>query len=124
MRKLLFLVALILGVVPAAVMAQDEIESVCLVTDVGRVDDGGFNQFSNEGMERAAEEFDLETTVIETSAPAEFENNINTCIDEGFDVVVTVGYSLADATAAAAADNPDNYFINVDASFAEPLPNL
>jgi basic membrane protein A and related proteins len=124
MRKLLILAAFTLGIVPVTVMAQDEIESVCLVTDVGRVDDGGFNEFSNAGMERAAEEFDLDTTVIETQAASEFTPNINTCIDEGYDVIVTVGYSLADATAAAAADNPDHYFINVDASFAEPLPNL
>ena len=109
------ILVLVVGIVPF-VSAQDfgEIDSVCLVTDIGRLNDGGFNQFSNEGMERAAEEFDLETKAIETQAATDYENNINTCINEGFDAVVTVGFLITDATLQAALDNPDVYFIGVD----------
>jgi basic membrane lipoprotein Med (substrate-binding protein (PBP1-ABC) superfamily) len=126
-RKALFLlVIVVLSVVPfAAISAQEPlIESVCLVTDVGKINDGTFNQFAYEGMTMAVEEFGLETTFIETQAPTDYEANLNTCISEGFDAIVTVGFLLADATAAAAATNPDVYFIGVDQFFAEPLPNL
>jgi basic membrane lipoprotein Med (substrate-binding protein (PBP1-ABC) superfamily) len=105
--------------------AQDPlIESVCLVTDVGRVNDGTFNQFAYEGMERAVEDFDLESTFIETQAPTDYEANINTCVDDGYEAIITVGFLLTDATVAAAAANPDVYFIGIDQFYAEPTDNL
>jgi len=39
--------ALLLGALPAA--AQSEIDNVCLVTDIGRVNDGTFNQYAFAG---------------------------------------------------------------------------
>lgn len=126
-RKLFALTCLaaLVAVMPLTVAsAQDEVESVCLVTDIGRVNDGTFNQFAYEGMVRAAEDFDLDTTFIETTAQTEYQNNINTCLTEEFDVIVTVGFLITDATHAAAAANPDVQFIGVDQFFAEPLPNL
>jgi basic membrane lipoprotein Med (substrate-binding protein (PBP1-ABC) superfamily) len=98
--------------------------TVCLVTDVGRVNDGTFNQYAYEGMMSAVEEFELESTYIETQAQTDYEANINTCVDEGYDAVVTVGFLIADATLAAAEANPDTYFIGVDQFFAEAPDNL
>ncbi|MBE2183574.1 MAG: BMP family ABC transporter substrate-binding protein [Anaerolineae bacterium] len=107
--------ALLVGLAPMALMAQGEaIESVCLVTDLGRVNDGTFNQFAYDGMMAAVEDFDLESTFIETSAQTDYANNIQTCLDEDFDAIVTVGFLIADATLAAAEANPDTYFIGVD----------
>jgi basic membrane protein A len=119
------LIVLLLGSA-AGVLAQDGgIESICLVTDVGRVNDGTFNQFAYEGMLRAAEDFDLETTFIETQAQTDYEANLDTCIQEGYDAIITIGFLINDATAAAAAENPDIYFIGVDQGNPDPeaLPN-
>jgi basic membrane lipoprotein Med (substrate-binding protein (PBP1-ABC) superfamily) len=122
---LLSVLALLVFGVPTLVMAQDPlIESVCLVTDVGRVNDGTFNQFAYEGMEAAVEDFGLDSTFIETQAQTDYETNLNTCIDEGFDAIVMVGFLTNDVTLAAAQANPDVYFIGVDHFYAEPLPNL
>lgn len=112
--KLFALVAVLALVVPMAAAQDELIESVCLVTDVGRVNDGTFNQFAYEGMVAAAEDFDLDSIFIETQMQTDYETNINTCIQEGYDVVVTVGFLIADATLAAAEANPDTYFIGVD----------
>lgn len=118
-------VALLSGVMAPAVMAQEPlIESVCLVTDLGRVNDGTFNQYAHDGSVRATDEFGLEYTYIETQAQTDYEANIQTCLDEEFDAIITVGFLIADATRAAAAANPDTYFIGVDQFFADPLPNL
>lgn len=126
MKKAVLLLAVLALILPfAAVSAQDPlIESVCLVTDVGRVNDGTFNQFAYEGMERAAEDFGLDVTFIETTAQTDYNANIQTCLNDEYDAVVTVGFLIADATREAAAANPDTYFIGVDQFFAEPLPNL
>jgi basic membrane lipoprotein Med (substrate-binding protein (PBP1-ABC) superfamily) len=107
-------VVMVLGVAPA-VLAQDmTVEKVCLVTDVGRVNDGTFNQYAYEGMIRAVEEFDLDSDYIETTASTDYEANIDTCIQGGAQIVITVGFLIADATSAAATANPDVYFIGVD----------
>jgi basic membrane protein A len=120
---LLGLVALLGAAFVAPAAAQDAlIESVCLVTDVGRVNDGTFNQYAYEGMLAAAEDFDLEVTFIETQAQTDYEANLATCIDEGYDAVITVGFLIADATLAAAEANPDVFFIGVDQFVPEGSP--
>ena len=116
MKKLfvfLSLIALVLGLVPL-VAAQDGVETLCLVTDLGRVNDGTFNQFAHEGALEAADEYDLEYKWIETQSETDYGANIQTCIDEGFEVIVTVGFLIADATNGAAEANPDVYFLGVD----------
>lgn len=110
---LLLVVIAVLSIAPAA-MAQDGIETICLITDTGSITDGSFNQNSYEGMLMAADEYDLETTYIETISEVDYEANINSCIEEGFEAIVTVGFLMADATFAAAEANPDIYFIGVD----------
>jgi len=113
----LSLLVLVLGALPAS-FAQD-VETLCLVTDLGRVNDGTFNQFAHEGALAAADEYDLEYKFIETQAETDYAANIQTCIDEGFEIVVTVGFLIADSTYAAAEANPDVYFLGVDQFVAE-----
>lgn len=113
---IIFVILMLVTSIVPTVGAQSNIKNVCLVTDVGRVNDGTFNQFAYEGMLAVAEDFELETDFIETTSAADYEANVQTCIDEGFDVVVTVGFFLNDVTTAAAAANPDVYFVGVDQS--------
>ena len=116
MKKLIVLLGLallLLAMVPLAI-AQDGVETLCLVTDLGRVNDGTFNQFAHEGATAAEDEYDLEYKFIETQAETDYEANIQTCIDEGFEVIVTVGFLIADSTWAAAEANEDVYFLGVD----------
>jgi basic membrane protein A len=123
LATLLTLTLIIVSVAP--VFAQDAaIDSVCLITDVGRVNDGTFNQFAYEGMLRAVDDFGLESTFIETTAQTDYATNINTCVDEGFDAVVTVGFLLTDATLEAAAANPEVYFIGVDQFILDGPANM
>ncbi len=122
---LMLVVAVVAMAFTPALLAQDSlIESVCLVTDVGKVDDGTFNQFAYEGMLAAADDFGLESNVIETTSPTEYNDNIVRCVDSGFDTIITVGFLLQDATLANAEANPDVYFIGVDQGYEAPPANL
>jgi len=126
--KVLLRLTIVLGMLATmgiGMIQAQEPESVCLVTDLGKVNDGTFNQFAFEGMTRAAEEFDLATDFIETQAQTDYAANINTCVEEGFEIIITVGFLLADDTKAAAIANPDKWFIGVDAFFEdEGIANL
>jgi arabinogalactan oligomer/maltooligosaccharide transport system substrate-binding protein len=97
---------------------------VGLVTDVGKVNDGTFNEFAYKGMMQAVEEFGLESAFIETLAPTDYQKNIEQFADEGFDMIVTVGFLITDATVEAAKKYPDIKFAGVDQFIAEDIPNL
>jgi len=97
------------------------------VTDVGRVNDRSFNQSAWDGVQqyaKAAGLGDSDIKYIETQAPTDYADNIQQFIDGGYPVIVTVGFALGEATAAAAKANPDIKFIGVDQFQGDVLPNL
>jgi basic membrane protein A len=87
---------------------------VGVVTDVGQLEDKSFNQSSNEGAKAAAAEAGGTHDVIVTQAIGDYAANIQTFIDNKFDVIVTVGFLIGTDTAKAAKANPDVKFIGVD----------
>ena len=86
----------------------------CLVTDQGGVDDASFNETAWAGMQRAESELGIEISVLESNSEADFEPNIQAFIEQDCDLIVTVGFLLGEATAAAAEANPDQLFAIVD----------
>lgn len=98
--------------------------SIGLVTDTGKVDDKSFNQSAWEGAQEAAEAVGGEADFIETVASADYANNINQFAESGANVIITVGFGMAEATVAAAAEHPEICFIGVDQFQATPLPNV
>ncbi len=94
-----------------------------LVTDVGGVNDASFNQSSWEGLQRAAEEFGVEVNYLESSTDSDYVPNIETFVDEDYDLIISVGYMLADATRQAAEEYPDNKFAIIDDASID-LPNV
>ncbi|MFO7632299.1 MAG: BMP family ABC transporter substrate-binding protein, partial [Caldilinea sp.] len=101
---------------------------VGLVTDVGRVNDRSFNQSAWDGVLQAASSLGLaegdDVKYIETQDSKDYADNIQQFVDAGFNVIVTVGFALGEATIVAANENPDIYFIGVDQFQGDALPNL
>ncbi|MYG93430.1 MAG: BMP family ABC transporter substrate-binding protein [Acidimicrobiia bacterium] len=96
---------------------------VNMVTDIGKIDDGTFNEFAYEGMVAAAECFGIkETGVIETASEADYTANLNTSASENPDVLITVGFLIGTDTLEAANENPDISYIGVD-QFHPEYPN-
>jgi basic membrane protein A len=90
---------------------------VGLVTDVGGVNDKSFNQSAWAGVQKAAEEFGWEAQYIESKQPTDYEKNIDQFATEGYDVIVTVGFMMGDATAIKAEQYPDIKFAIIDNAF-------
>ena len=103
---------------------ESEPIKIGLVTDTGKVDDKSFNQSAWEGAQQAAAALGADVNYIETEESKDYENNINLFVEDGADVIITVGFGLGDATIAAATANPDIDFIGVDQFQNENLPNL
>lgn len=89
---------------------------VGLVTDVGRVNDKGFNQSAFEGMKaaEAAAPTCFETKYVETQSQSDYPSNIAGFTDSGSNVVIGVGFLLGDALGDASKANADIKFISVD----------
>jgi basic membrane protein A len=103
---------------------SDEVFCVGLVTDVGEIDDKSFNQSAWEGVQRAESELGAKVDYIETADAKDYAANIGLFADEGYDVIVTVGFALGQATVEAAGTYPDIHFIGVDQFQAETVDNV
>lgn len=127
MKKLYTLFAVLLVaamLLPACAPAEENCadeETFCvgLVTDVGKINDKSFNQSAWEGVQRAEAELGAKVQYIETADAKDYAKNIATFADEGYDVIVTVGFNLGEATIAAAATYPNVKFVGVDQFQAE-----
>ena len=106
----------------AAPAAPAEKVKIGMVTDVGGVNDKSFNQTSWEGLQALDPEV-FEVNYLESKTDADYQTNINTFVDEGYDLIICVGYMLADATREAAEANPDQLFAIIDDSSID-LPNV
>jgi basic membrane protein A len=92
--------------------------TACQVTDTGGVDDRSFNQTAYAGVQEAADELGFEPDVLESQAESDFAPNIQAFVDQGCDLIVTVGFLLGGATADAATANPDQNFAIVDYDYS------
>src|SRR5918994_1486991 len=84
------------------------------VTDVGQLEDKSFNEGGWCGTIAGATAVGGSADAIVTEDPAHYQNNMQTFIDQGYQIIVTYGFALGDATALAAKENPDVWFIGLD----------
>ncbi len=96
----------------------------CQITDTGGIDDRSFNQTVWEGFTRAERELGIEIKYLESTSESDYDPNIQAFIDEGCDVIVTVGFLLGDATEAFAIANPDQAFGIIDYAYETSYSNL
>ena len=125
MKKILALalaLCMVLALCTVSAFADDKIK-VGMVTDVGGVNDKSFNQTSWEGLQALDPEV-FEVNYLESKTDADYQTNINTFIDEEYDLIICVGYMLANATLEAAEANPDQKFAIVDDATCAELPNV
>ena len=97
---------------------------VGLVTDIGGLNDRSFNQLANEGLERAKSELGVEARVLISKANSDYVPNLSTLAQQKYDLVIGVGFLMAEAMNTVAAQFPDTKFliIDVDATALESKP--
>jgi basic membrane protein A len=113
---LLIIILLLPGCAPkAANCSQPDVFCVGLVTNTGGRDDRAYNQAVWDGIQQAKSSGVVNlATSIETVDARDYEQNIDVFAQAGYDVIVTVGDAMGDATRAAAKAYPTTYFIGVD----------
>jgi basic membrane protein A and related proteins len=84
------------------------------VTDVGQLEDKSFNEGGWCGTIAGATAVGGTADVIVTEDPADYQANMQTFIDQDYQIIVTYGFALGNDTAIAAKNNPDVQFIGLD----------
>jgi basic membrane protein A and related proteins len=109
---------------PAAEETEEAIEpeetyQVALI--IGLLGDRSFLDSAARGIEMANEEFDnVETKIIENADVGEQQLAARAMAEDGYDLVITVGFGSADWTDEIAAEYPDTNFAIVDATLEAP----
>jgi basic membrane protein A len=94
-----------------------------MVTDIGQLEDKSFNEYTWKGVQDGAAAIGAPAPqVIVTADTADYKANIQSLVDDDYNVIVTVGFLIGTDTRAAALVNPEIQFFGVDQFVAAPEP--
>jgi basic membrane protein A len=85
-----------------------------MVSDAGGFDDKSFNQLGFEGLTAAADELGVEPVTVQSDAETDYAPNLTNLVDQGCNLIVTVGFALASAAGESAEANPDIEYVSID----------
>ena len=87
---------------------------VALVTDIGGLDDRSFNFLANRGLTQAKTQLKVEGRVFISKSNADYVPNLSSAARGGYDLIISVGFLMGDATAAVAKRFPKTKFAIID----------
>lgn len=112
--------AIALAIVTTGCSSSDEEEAtpmkVAVVTDIGGLNDKGFNALAYKGLQAAESEYGVEGRVFISKNAADYVPNLSTAARQGYDLIIAVGFLMGEQTAAVAKQFPDSKFAIVDVS--------
>lgn len=97
----------------------EKVFKIGMVTDVGGVNDESFNQSAWKGLEDLKKQYGeekVDVNYLESKQDADYVPNIETFVDEDRDLIIGVGFKLADAIEEAAKNYPEKEFVLIDAT--------
>ena len=103
---------------------NNETIKVGMVADTGGINDESFNQSAWEGLQQAEKELGIEVKVIESKQASEYLGNIETLVDQGMDLVIGVGFTMAEDIKTQAENYPDVNFAIIDETYEEIPSNV
>lgn len=98
-----------------------------LVTDIGGLNDRGFNHLSYVGLQRAQRQLGVKTLVYQSKSSQEYVPNLSSFARQGYALAIGVGFTEATAIDTAATTFPKSNFAIVDVDQREEPhkpPNL
>lgn len=95
--------------------------TVALVTDIGGLNDGGFNQLAYAGYTKALKQYGFKSVVIQTQSQNDYIQNLTTAANQA-DMVIAVGFLMQTPLDQIAKRFPNKKFAIVDGC-AVPNPN-
>jgi basic membrane protein A len=91
---------------------------VGLVTDIGGLNDRSFNALANKGLNDAKSQLGVEGRVLTSDSNSDYVPNLSTLAQQKYDLVIGVGFLMAEAVNTVAKKFPDTKFAVIDVSQA------
>jgi len=99
---------------PTSTHAKSAAVKVGLVTDIGGLNDRGFNHLAYVGLQRAHSSLGIEGQVAESKSAADYIPNLSNFAQQGYGLVIAVGFLMADQVNAVAQKFPNVKFAIID----------
>jgi basic membrane protein A and related proteins len=103
---------------PAATTPAAKKIKVAMVTDIGGLNDRSFNASAYKGLQEAKAQLGADIRVLTSSSNADYVPNLSTLARQKYDLIIAVGFLMADATAKVAKAFPNVNFAIIDSSQA------
>ncbi|MCQ4925671.1 BMP family ABC transporter substrate-binding protein [Tissierella carlieri] len=97
---------------------------VVMVTDLGGIKDGSFNESAWKGFNRAKEEFDIDISYIEPANDLYFNSSFETVNSNNNDLIFGIGFMLGEPILEQAQLNKGHKYVIVDTTIEEIPENL
>jgi basic membrane protein A and related proteins len=95
-----------------------------MVTDIGGLGDKSFNDLSASGLDRAKADLGVETKVLESKAPTDYESNLTQLASAGYNPIFAVGFLMTDTVTKVSTSTPDVVYGGIDEFFDPTIPNV
>jgi basic membrane protein A len=92
---------------------------VGLVTDIGQLNDRGFNHLAYVGLQQAEKQLGVNGRVFESNSSSDYVPNLSTFARQGYNLTIGVGFTEENAIDAAAVKFPKSNFAIVDVDQSE-----
>jgi basic membrane protein A len=92
---------------------------VGVVTDIGGLNDRSFNFLANKGLQDAVKQLGVQGRVLISKSNADYIPNLTTLAQQKYDLVVAVGFLMADALDTVATKFPNVKFAIIDFSASQ-----
>ena len=102
------------GFVASGTAAPQATFKAGLVSDVGRFNDKGFNQNQLTGMKKAAKVLKIQYRAVESRSAGDYLPNMASLARSGYNIVISAGFLLSDATEDVADQFPNTKFAITD----------
>jgi basic membrane protein A len=93
---------------------QKEAIKVGVVTDIGGLNDRSFNALANKGFKRGQSELGIEGRVLISKSNSDYVPNLTQLAQQQYDLIIPVGFLMAEATNTVASKLPNANFAIVD----------
>ncbi len=87
---------------------------IAMVTDIGGLNDRGFNALAYEGLQQAKTDLGADIRVLTSKSNADYVPNLSTLARQKYDLVIGVGFLMGDAMAKVAKSFPQTNFAIID----------
>lgn len=96
---------------------------VGLVTDVGGLNDKGFNHLAYVGLQKAESDLGVQGDVTESKAATDYVPNLTNYASKNYDLVIAVGFLMASAVGSVSQQYPNVKFAIIDSTPADASGN-